>query len=113
MGEVIRLILDLLRELLPIRIVWAWQQALYFVGGRCVAVVGPGLKLVVPYLCEVKPISIVPEIETTPLQTVTLRNGQALTYSASLTIVVRDVRAAYLNVGHWSETVVELSLIHI
>lgn len=109
MTEVLRLLLDLLQPLWPLRIVWEWQRGLYFVGGRCVGVVGPGLKVVVPYLCDVRPVSVVPEIHQTPLQTVTLRDGSALTYSASLTVVVNDPRAAYTRIGHYAETVVELA----
>ena len=64
---------------------------------------------VVPGLCEVKLVPVVPEIETTSLQTITLRDGRSLTYSASITVVVVDAYLAYNTVGHWSETVIEMA----
>jgi regulator of protease activity HflC (stomatin/prohibitin superfamily) len=109
MTELIRLIADMLRTLNPIRKVMAWEQAVYFRCGRVRGTVGPGLVFVVPYLCDLIPVPVVPEVYTTPLQTVTLRDGSQLTYSASITVVVTDPAAAYTRLGHYSETVVELS----
>ena len=109
MAELLRLIMDFLKELTPFRFVWTWQQGLYYFAGRYQYTTGPGLKLVFPWLCEVRCVSVVPEIETTPLQTVTLRDGKTLTYSASLTLRVTDAAKAWNNVGHYSETAVELS----
>ena len=109
MPELLRLIIDLLTPLWPLRIVWEWQRGLYYIAGRCMGEVGPGVKAVVPYICDVKCVSIVPEIYTTPLQTITLRDKSNLTYSASLTVVVKNPRAAYNLIGHYEETIVELA----
>lgn len=109
MAELVKLLVELLTMLWPFRIVWRWQRGVYFVSGRDVATVGPGLKLVFPFLTDVKMVSIVPEVYTTPLQIVTLRDGRSLNFSASVTVVVRDARAAYTKIGHWAETVVELA----
>ncbi len=109
MEGLLRLILDFMRELTPFRVVWTWQTGLYYVAGRYQWTCKPGLKLVIPWLCEVRCVSVVPEIETTPLQTVTLRDGKTLTYSASLTLKVVDAAKAWNNVGHYSETAVELA----
>jgi regulator of protease activity HflC (stomatin/prohibitin superfamily) len=109
MTELLRLVVDFLKPLWPVRVVWEYQRGVYYVGGRYWRTVGPGLKLVVPYLCDVVRISVVPEIYTTPLQTVTLRDGSTLTYSASITVVVTDPAAAWNRLGHYTETVVELA----
>lgn len=109
MGEFIRLIAELIQPLWPLRIVWEWEEGLYYVGGRYKGTVGPGLKFVVPYLCEVRRVPVVPEVYVTPLQTVTLRDNSALTYSASLTVIVRNAERAYNRLGHYQETVVEIA----
>lgn len=109
MVELVRLILDCVRPLWPFRTVWDWQHGVYFLCGRCVGVVGPGVKLVPPFLCDVKLVPIVPEIYSTPLQTITLRDKTTLTYSASVTVVVRDAARAYTRLGHYAESVVELA----
>lgn len=109
MTELVKLLVDLLVNLWPLRIVWAWQHGVYFFCGRAVGVVGPGVKLIFPFLCDVRTVSVVPEIYLTPLQTVQLRDKTMLTYSASITVVVRDALAAYTTLGHWAETVVEIA----
>lgn len=109
MGEFLRLLLDFAAHLSPVRIVYSWQRACYFVAGRLVGVVGPGLKVVVPYLCDVRPVSVVPAVYGTPLQTVTLRDGRTLAFSASVTVQVTDPAAAYTTLDHYEETVVEIA----
>lgn len=109
MLEVIRLIIDTIGAVVPFRLVFQWQKGLYYFCGRYQFTTGPGLKIICPGLCDVKLVSIVPEIHTTPLQTITLRDGRNLTYSASLTVVVVDANLAWNTLGHFEETVVELA----
>lgn len=109
MLELIRLLIDTAGQLLPFRIVPQWARGVYLFCGRHQFVCGPGLKLVFPGLCDVRIVPVVPEIETTSLQSITLRDGRSLTYSVSITVVVTDANLAYNTVGHWSETVVELA----
>jgi regulator of protease activity HflC (stomatin/prohibitin superfamily) len=109
MGELLSKLLDYAAQLAPVRIVPAWCVGLYMVAGKCRGVVGPGLKLVVPGLCQVIKVATVPEVYLSPLQTVTLRDGSTLTYSASVTVVVTDARRAYLELGHYTETVQEIA----
>jgi len=107
--DLIRLLIDVAAAVCPVRVCWTWQRSLYFICGRYQWTGNPGIKFIIPGLCEVKTVSVVPEIYTTPLQTVTLRDGTSLTYSASITVVVRDPAAAYNRLGHYTETVVELA----
>lgn len=109
MLELVRLIIDTAGQLLPFRVVWQYQRGLYYLCGRYQGTVGPGLKFVVPGLCDVKCVSIVPDVSTTPLQAVTLRDGKHLTFSASITFRVTDPNLAYNTLGHWTETVVEIA----
>jgi len=109
MGDVVMKLIELGGRLLPFRLVMAWEVGLYFLAGKCRGVVGPGLKLIVPGLCDVRCVSVVPEVYTTPLQTVSLRDGAMLTFSASVTVYVADARLAYCGLGHWQETVVEMA----
>lgn len=109
MAELIRQLLDLLRDIWPFRVVSQWQNGLYHVNGRYWWTVGPGLWLVVPYLCEVHKVPVVPALFTTPLQTITLKDGRTLTYSASITARVEDANLAFNTIDRWQETVVELA----
>lgn len=109
MFELVRLILDTAGQLMPFRIVPQWARGVYSWCGRFQYVANPGLKLVVPYFCDVKIVPVVPDVSTTPLQSVTLRDGRHLTFSASITFRVVDPNLAYNTLGHWTETVVELA----
>ena len=108
MTEFVRMLLDILYALCPVRYVWEWQEGVYYVCGRSWGRVGPGPKLVVPGVCEVKLVNMSEAIYSTPLQTITLRDKTTLTYSASITVLVRDSARAYHRVEHYAETVVEL-----
>lgn len=109
MLELLRLLLDTAGQLMPFRIVPQYARGVRFFCGRYRATVSPGLKLVVPYFGEVKNVSIVPDVSTSPLQTVTLRDGRHLTFSVSITFRVTDPNLAYNTIGHWTETVVEIA----
>ena len=109
MFELVRLLLDTCGQLLPFRIVPQWCRANYYFCGRHQFQTGPGLKIILPYFCDVKCVPIVPEVGTTPLQSVTLRDGRHLTFSASVTFKVTDANLAYNTLGHWTETVMELA----
>jgi regulator of protease activity HflC (stomatin/prohibitin superfamily) len=107
--DLLRLILDTLQAISPVRPVFAWERGVYLVCGRYWRTVGPGLWPVVPVLVEIRKLVTVPEIYPLPLQSVTLRDRSTLTYSASITVIVTDPHLAYCSVGHWSETVSELA----
>lgn len=109
MTEAIKLLVDLISPIWPFKIVHQWEHGLYYVFGRYQWTCKPGLKVVVPYFTDVKTVSMVGEIESTPLQTVTLRDGRTLTYSASMRLQVIDANKAYNRIGHWSETTIELA----
>lgn len=109
MTELFIKLLDWISALSPLRIVRHWERGVYLVAGKHRGTVGPGLKLVVPGLCEIIRVPVVPEIYTTPLQTVTLRDGSALTFSASATVIVTDPAKAFLELGHYTETVQEIA----
>lgn len=109
MTELLRLVVDIIQPLWPVRLVMPWQKGLYFLCGRYCGEVNPGVWPILPYFGDVKCVSVVPEVYPLPLQTVTLRDGSTLTYSVSITVVVRDAAKAYLKLGHYTETVGELA----
>lgn len=108
MTEVFLKLIDIASSLVPVRYVRQWERGLYLVCGRYWRTVGPGPKLVLPGVCEVVRVPVVPEVYASPLQTVTLRDNSTLTFSASATVVVTDAAKAYLELGHYTETVQEL-----
>jgi regulator of protease activity HflC (stomatin/prohibitin superfamily) len=108
-GDLLRLVMDLLTAASPFRLVHTWEVGLLYLCGRYQATTRPGLKLILPYFMDVKCVSVVPRNEKTPLNTVTLRDNRTLTYQAALFFQVDDAALAYNGVENWSETVVEIA----
>lgn len=109
MSELLLKLLDFAGALSPLKIVPSWCHGVYLVAGKHRGTVGPGLKLVIPGLCEIIRVSVVPEVYPTRLQSVALRDGKVLTFSASVTVIVTDAAKAYLELGHYTETVQEIA----
>lgn len=108
MGDFLRLLIDAAQFLWPLRLVEQWEVGVCYVFGRYWRTVGPGAYFVIPWFMEVRSVGIVPAIYTTPLQNVTLRDGRALSFSATITVQVEDAAKALNDVDQWPETTVEL-----
>jgi len=113
MAELVKLAMDLVALLWPFRRVYPWERGIYFAfppfaRGRCWEV-GPGLKVLFPWFTDLRTVCVKPEVYTTPLMLVALRDGRTLNFSAAVTIEVRDAVRAYTELGHWVESVVEIA----
>jgi site-specific DNA-methyltransferase (adenine-specific) len=107
-SDLIRVLVDVWVHLWPFRVVHTWQRGVYYVAGRYWRTVPPGVWPVVPFFTDLRPVDVVAGIWATPLQTITLRDGRALTYSAMITVRVEDAAAALNLVMDWSESTLEL-----
>lgn len=108
MTELARFLIELLTTLWPLREVEAWAQGVRFWLNRPVGVLGPGIHWVVPYFGDVRAVSVVPAVISTPLSTITLTDGMTCTYSLSATIEVTDPQAALCTIDDYMETSQEL-----
>jgi regulator of protease activity HflC (stomatin/prohibitin superfamily) len=108
MTELARFLIELLTTLWPLREVQAWSKGVRFWLNRPVAVLSPGVHWVVPYFGDVRDVSVVPAVITTPLSTITLGDGATCTYSLSATIAVTDPQAALCEIDDYMETSQEL-----
>lgn len=108
MGELVRLVFDFIEFLWPFRAVEQWERGVYYFFGKCWRTVGPGRWPVIPYFMEVRAVGIAPSIVGTPLLTITLKNGDALTFSVAATVFVEDAAAALNKIEDYEETTQEL-----
>lgn len=105
MAELLRLIMDLVSLLFPFRLVHQSQRGVLFLWGtspRCT--LSPGIYFVLPWFTDVVPVSVVPHVYQTPLQTVA-----GVSFSASLVVHVTDAWAAFNTLELWHESAVELA----
>jgi regulator of protease activity HflC (stomatin/prohibitin superfamily) len=107
-GEIFGFIRDLAQLAWPFRVVNQWERAGYFVCGRWWKEVGPGLKVVVPWFIEVRPMSIAEAIVGTGRQDITLTDGSMLSFAATATMRVVDVNRAINAVNDVHSTAQEL-----
>ena len=107
MAELLRVLVDVIGFLWPFRIVWEWEAGAYYVCGRYWKPVGKGCWPVLPFFCDVRTVNTVPDIYSTGLQDITAKDGDILTFAASLTLVVTDAAAALNRVVRHEETATE------
>lgn len=103
MTDLLRLVTELAAHLFPFRLVHQHESGLYFLAGRCLAVVPPGLYFVVPWFTDVTGVSMVPHVFQTPLQTI-----NDLSFSASVVVRVTGPWKAHNTLELWHESAVEL-----
>ena len=108
MSDFLRLVLDSIQYLWPFRRVDLWEKALYIVAGKWQWVVGPGVWPILPWFIEVKVFSVVKGILETPRRDITLRDGTMLSFAASATVQIMDLKAAINTVDAYMETTQEL-----
>jgi regulator of protease activity HflC (stomatin/prohibitin superfamily) len=108
MIELWKFLIEILSTLWPFREVQGFQRGVYVLFNRPWREVGPGIWPVVPYLMDVIPVSVVPAVIGTPLQSVTLRTGTQITFSVSATVRVTDPTRAHFSIDDYTETSREL-----
>lgn len=85
---------DTIQFIWPFRIVEQWERAGYYVCGHWWREMGPGLKAVVPWFCEVRNVSVQAHPVTTGRMDITLSDGSTLSFDATANMRVTDVNLA-------------------
>jgi regulator of protease activity HflC (stomatin/prohibitin superfamily) len=106
--ELIRLLMEIITTLWPLREVHAWEMGVRFWCNRPTHTVGPGIYWVLPYIEEVRGTSTVPAVVTTPMSVLTLQDGTTLNYSVSATVEIIDAIKALVEIDDAHETAQEL-----
>lgn len=113
----IQSLIEIFKFFWPFRIVNEWERGALYVAGRWFGrwparrsdgTVGPGLYFVVPFLMELHTAIVVPWVQSTPLMTITTRDGQLLMFSATATFVCFDTAKAINRIESVTSTAIEL-----
>jgi hypothetical protein len=107
-AELLAILVQIVQLIWPLRIVEESEVAGRFVCGHWWKEVGPGCYWVVPWFMDVKALSIAKGIVTTPRLDIPLSDGNRLSFSASSTCRVVDVKLALLAMDDYKETTQEL-----
>lgn len=101
-------LIAVIKFLWPFRIVHQWERGGYLVCGVWKREVGPGLKVVIPWFCDVMTAPVVPALVGCAREDITTQNGTTLSFAATATARVVDVRLALTEVDDYHESTQEL-----
>jgi regulator of protease activity HflC (stomatin/prohibitin superfamily) len=96
--NIIKDILDFLRQFWPFEIVYAYQRGVRFWCGKDTAELQPGLYMFVPFFGHIETVNVKTDTLQIQNQNLTTRDGTGISVSANMTYQVVDARAAYVNV---------------
>lgn len=107
MGDFLRTLIDIAEYFWPFETIYTWQRGCYYVCGRYWKTIGPGVWLTVPYFTTIFKGSITPDPWETPEQTIELRDGTTLTFTAAMRLEIYDMALALNAVTSYRESAVE------
>lgn len=108
MSEFLRVLLEFIEFLWPLRRVEQWEMGGYYIFGRWYKPVGPGIWPIIPWFFDVKTVSVAEAIVGTGRQDITLSDKSMLSFAATATVQVKDTYAALNLVDAYHETMQEL-----
>lgn len=108
MGDFVRLIIDVVQLLWPLRIVRQWERGGYLMCGRWKYEVGPGVYPVVPWFFDVHEVSTATAYCGTSRQDITLSDGSTLSFAAIAKAHVSRAKDAILNVDDFRTSTQEV-----
>jgi regulator of protease activity HflC (stomatin/prohibitin superfamily) len=101
-------IIELLKSFWPLVIVQAWERGEYYVCGKHWRSVGAGLKLIVPWFCEIYVVPIRSTPISTPRMDLTLRSGNNISFSSTAVVRVTDAKKAVNDIDDYKESTQEI-----
>lgn len=107
-GEIFAFVRDTIQFIWPFRIVHQWERGGYYVCGKWWRDVGPGLKVVVPWFCDVKEITLAPHPVSCSRGDITLSDNSILSFDATATMRVRDPYKALNEIEDFSHSTMML-----
>lgn len=110
MGDFLRLLLDSIQYLWPLRRIEQWERGLYSIFGHSKPtwVKGPGIWPVIPWFTDVHVRSVAVAVAKGSRQDVTLKDGTLLSFQASAKVRVSDVYKAIVEVHEHESSMIEL-----
>lgn len=109
MGDFLRLLFDALHYLWPFRIVKSYQRGIYYILGKPLTRIQPGLKAFIPFFTEVVAYDVNLTPYTLPRQAITLQDGTQLIVQALVSMEIDDIVLADTAVANYTESLQEIS----
>ena len=107
LTDIGRFLIEVLEFIWPFRKVMEWEMGVLYVNGRYRRTVGPGVYPIFWWFVEIRTVDVVRDNWTTPLQTITVRDGGTLTFSATASLEVFDAALATNAVLNNAESAME------
>ncbi len=108
MGDLLRVLLDSIAYVWPLKRCNLWERALYIACGRWKFEVGPGLYLVPPFFCELHALSMAWDVQHLARHDITTRDGRGLSFEAVATMRISNLQKALLLVHDYERSTEEM-----
>lgn len=111
MGDFLRLLLDSIHYLWPLRVIATYERGVLFMGGR------PGIELIptggifksgiypfLPFFMRIETLALCEDVVDLPVQSITTSDGKTVTFSANVAYVITNAVAHYTNVQDFADS---------
>jgi regulator of protease activity HflC (stomatin/prohibitin superfamily) len=106
-------ILDTLKALWPVVLVYEYQAGVRFRLGRYVGTVPPGWYWCWWWVDELERVTVVEQSVNLPTQSVATRDGRNISFSANLTYEIADAGLYFTKVQDFERSLVDQAMIHL
>lgn len=109
----IQVLLDFLRQFLPLVVLRSYHQGVRFVLGHAKGPYGPGVYLTIPMLYEMVPVLVNERVVDLLNIGVKTKDGLAVTLSANINYIITDGLKATVNVGDVENSMAAEAMKHL
>ncbi len=113
MGGIFQVLLENLRELIPLKIVLPFQRGVRFRWGKFVDELQPGVHVFIPFLWSIEVVPVVADVLNLNNSSVTTSDRVAVNLSAMVEFQIVDVVAMYTKVQDLSDSLGSTALGHL
>ncbi len=113
MGDFLRIVLEKLYEVWPLRVVRSYQKGVPFWLGEVGEEKGAGVYAFVPFFGAFEIVDVVEDVIDLPSQSITTKDGKMVTFSANVSFEVVDAVALWTQVQDFGENLSRVACGHL
>ena len=112
MGDFLRLLIDSIHYLFPVRVVWSYELGVRFWGGNPPQQLQPGIYFFVPFFSRIETLPVCQDVIDLPFLSITTKDGKTVDVSLNFAFRIVDAVAHYTNVTDFAENFPRLASRH-
>ncbi len=113
MGDFLRVLIEIIRYIWPVRIVKSYQRGVRFALGHEPEELAPGWWLHVPFFMSIDAVDVVQDVVDLDIQAITTKDGKSVVISANVTFRITDAVAHWTSVQDFEENLPRMASRHV